>query len=697
MSEAELFYRLSEDRLRQRALWAGGAIALSVLMPYEVIDNQPQFIWQLFAELPPSGVIAGLMPLATGAVIIAARRWCARSASLAIAVIAALCAHAVVHRLGADASAWGLLPLPASFMGRTGLALAALGATAAGANLAFRPATRAPSRWLLIGALLCALVFYLLPGRGEAPGTMVWRMLAVLGDMPTLRFQLGILTVAVVALWPAILALIGLWHLRRPPARSFSGISMAALFGFPLILMMLLFSWYVRSSPGSALFGAFGAALEISAVLALFAAAAEALGDAVFSGERDVPMPDGWPAKKTAALAGAAVIAVAGLQWWLARPPDKGVAWTLSAATADGDRLFGELVVSWSDARYVWDRQVREDSSASLLLEVKKRGRDMVEAGQAIDPALGAALDALASAAWRLDTSSRAWYRLVADVNGAARDASLPYYLDPQVSIRKTKDGLERSFVVDSYRVEQVHRWQVDGAPHATLFVRGFGTLRGGHALGLLGFSRDVQRFALVVVEAGEAHVAELLAMAAADPPRCGEAFDSDADRVSLRCGEQLGAMVSDVGRATDAVLAKVERHELQHQIDGPLLRIARPVLRKLAGYADETQERVNRELSAYVAQLSADSPLPKLGLVIPLRFALLQDRGIYHHAAVLMFEAMAGTEIRDARGRVQPARLGEVFDGLMALDDDALRARAAEVWQELFGDPLPRVERMDG
>jgi hypothetical protein len=43
MSEAELFYRLGDDRLRSRCRWAGAALVLSVLLPYEVIDEQPQF------------------------------------------------------------------------------------------------------------------------------------------------------------------------------------------------------------------------------------------------------------------------------------------------------------------------------------------------------------------------------------------------------------------------------------------------------------------------------------------------------------------------------------------------------------------------------------------------------------------------------------------------------------------------------
>ena len=689
MSESELFYRLSEDRLRRRCLWAGGAIAASVLLPYEVIDNQPQFLWQLFDELPLSGVIAGLGPLICGAVIIAARSLTKRASSLAIIVLCALTASALSHKLGADASAWGLLPLPKSFTGSAGLALVALALVAAGSNLAFRPATRKVSRALIYTSIVAALAFYAWPGRGEAPGVTVLRSLSVIGDVPTFRFQLGLITLAIVALWPALMALFGLIYIWRPPTRSFSGMSMAALAGFPLILMMLLFSWYVRASPGSALFGAFGAALEISAVLSLIAAAAETLGEALFSGE-EIPMPEGWSPVKMLAASGVLLSLVAALQWWLSRPPEKGITWTLSTPTESGDKLFGELVVAWSDARWVWDRRVRRDSSATELLEVKKHGRDMVVAGEAIDTEVGAALKELSRAAYRLDTSSRGWYRLVGNVNAACRQSGVPYYLDPRVTLYKTADGLRRSFVVDSYRVEKVQRWGVDGVPHATLHVRGFGTLRAGHRLGLLGFSRDNQPFALVVMDSGDAHLKDLQKMASSDPPACGEGFDNARTLASLRCGEVLAGLMDN---AQAAVIADVERHELQHQIDGPLLTIARPVLRKLAGYTDDAQDRVNRELSAYVAQITVQGADNKLGLILPFRFALLDDRGTYHHAAVLMFEALGERSIRNARGDVDPPKLVEVFDALIALSSDGLRARAAEAWEDLFGDPLPDVK----
>ena len=686
MSDGELFQRLSEQRLRDRSLWAGAAISLGVLMPFEVIDEQPHFVWQIFGELAPSGVVAALSFAVAGLVVLAARRLTRRAGSLAVVSLAALAGAALCHKLGADASAWSLLPLPQSYVGRGTLALLSMALTAAGSNLSFRPATRKAARVVLWAAVAAALVFYLWPSRGEAPGTTVVRNLALIGDMPTLRFQVGLVTLAVVALWPALIALAGLNHLRRPPSRSLSALSMAALFGFPLILMMLLFSWYMRASPGAALFGALGAAIEISAVLALGAAAFEVLGQLISTRHEDLPLPRGWPLGRAAAVAAAAVVTVSLGQWLLALPPDKGVEWELGPATAEGDELFGGQIVGWSQARHLWDQRVRKDSSATELLEVKSRGRAMVTAAEKIDPALSRALAELAKAAWHLDTSSRTWYRRVAEVNAACRAARLPYYLDPRVSLTKTRDGLVRRFLVDSYQVDRVRRFEVDGAVHATLHVRGLGPLRGGHRLGLLGFSRDMQPFALVVLDSTDDHARKMRERADAEPPRCGDSFDPPRDRAMLRCGEILRELTSDRAEAAAAVQT-VERHELQHQIDGPLLPLAEPVLRKLAGYTDETQDRVNRELSAYVAELTVGSA--RLGLIEPFRFAVLTDRGIYHHASVLLLEALAGRKMRSVGGEVEADEALAVLETLIDLGEEGLRLRARQVWEELFDSEL--------
>ena len=114
MSETELFFRLSEDKLRGRALWAGGALMLSLVMPYEIWDEQPHFLWQLFGELPAAGIVAAVSGAVAGLAVIVMRRFVKGGAELAMAVLAALFGWFIAARFGARASSWGVLPLPQS-------------------------------------------------------------------------------------------------------------------------------------------------------------------------------------------------------------------------------------------------------------------------------------------------------------------------------------------------------------------------------------------------------------------------------------------------------------------------------------------------------------------------------------------------------------------------------------------------------
>lgn len=693
-SAAELFYRLSEDKLRKRSLWAGAALSLSLVMPYEIIEEQPQFLWQLFAELPPSGIVAALAEIVMGWLIVVARFKVRDASAFALVVITAMLGAFVCNKLGSDASTWGLLPLPVSFASRATLALIAMSATAAGTSLAHRRHSRVASTGLIVIGVLVMLVFYSWPGRGRAPGLGIVDNLRVVGDLPGFRFQLGAITLLVVALWPAFVTLLGLVYVRRPPTSAATLLPFVALFGFPLIVMMLLFARFARTNPGSALFAAMGAAVEITAVLALVSAALEMLGEGLAG---RLPRSSQKPVRRAANVCSVAFFTLGVGMWWLARPPDKGVAWELGEASREADALFGERVLAWSRARWAWDTSVRRGPSARALVTMRERGKRVLAEAEPIDAGLAHALGAMIDTGQRLDASSRAFYRAVGDVNAACRAAKLPYYLDPEVSVHKTKDGLWRRFAVDPFRVVRARRFDVDGETYGTLHVRGFGERRGGHRVGLLGLSRDVQPFALVAVEASARHLDELSQMAGPDvaTPRCGRTFETNGDAVLARCGALLAEMLA-APTLTDALAGQVERHELQHQIDGPLLPLAPSVMEKLAGHADAAQARVNRELSAYVAQLTSPTSPVHVGLIVPLRFALLDTRGVYHHAAVLLFEGMGARRVRTARGRVDPALLASVFDELTALDEAALRARAQKTWAALFHDDLAEVRLLD-
>jgi hypothetical protein len=67
----------------------------------------------------------------------------------------------------------------------------------------------------------------------------------------------------------------------------------------------------------------------------------------------------------------------------------------------------------------------------------------------------------------------------------------------------------------------------------------------------------------------------------------------------------------------------------------------------------------------------------------------------VEHHVGVLAMEALSGRELRGGAG-VDRAALGQALGELSAEGDDALRARAARAWEELFGEALPEVKAME-
>ena len=87
-----------------------------------------------------------------------------------------------------------------------------------------------------------------------------------------------------------------------------------------------------------------------------------------------------------------------------------------------------------------------------------------------------------------------------------------------------------------------------------------------------------------------------------------------------LDCGRVVADFVKkDPAALLPALVAITERHELQHQIDGPHLPLPSALLERMGGYTHAAQEHVNRELSAYIAELTTPDVSPKLSL-IPLR-----------------------------------------------------------------------------
>ncbi len=695
MSEYEFLYDATLARLRTRCRWAGPLVALITLLPYEVIDERPQFLWDLAGELPPAGLAAYLAPAVAGTLVFLGSYVCRRAASLAILVLAAMLGATLVIRLGADASAWDILALPESITDRPQWALLALALVSAGTVLAARPHARRLSRFVLGGAALLAAVFYLWPAHGEAPIATIVRVLGQIdGDLPA-GLNVGFVFLALLAAWPGIMALLGLLHLRWPPSDGHPVLAIAAIYGMPALLGTMLLRGFMAGA-GVSWFVFLGGLFVLGGLLSLLAAAFEGLFEGLFAPVPEADLPRGLRPRRAFGVAGGVLAVVLGAQAWAALPPEKGVDWPLQPPNDAGDVLFGELLPAWDAARLSWDRRVRQDSSAQAMVEVKGAARAMIEAARPIDARLASALESLARESSDLGLAGRRWNALVAGVNEASRRAGLPYYLDPTAYVFQTAEGLRRHFRVRPYRIDRVRRFAADGDPFATLHVTRLDVPSGNDTR--LGFSRDVQPFALVATGEIDGFQVDLAELASADPPRCSdEAPGLFGPEGAERCGLLLAEVLKRAGGdLAPALVALTERHELQHQIDGPHLPLPALVLKRLGRYNERVQRRASRELSAYLAEmLTTDAP-PQLGLIHLYRFVLTSDRGNELEVAVLAFSALTGRPAWEADGEVDRDALAEALEELAALSDDALRARVASAWADLYGRRVAAIEAVD-
>jgi hypothetical protein len=451
-------------------------------------------------------------------------------------------------------------------------------------------------------------------------------------------------------------------------------------FGAPGLVFALALQHVLTTFGDASVVVTTGVALELAALLGLAARALEvaALSVTGFGASSDrecAPAPRGFlPASSCT------VIAVLVVMFWLAHPVSKGIAWSLGPRTERADRVFGELVPKWAVSRARWGVVARSSASAAELAEARAAGNELLRASRELSPDLGRAVGELLEGAGELDLAGRRWFRLLEGVNEASRRARLPYYLDPAVR-GATHDGVSaRLFLVYPYRVEGVRAVSAAGTAYALLGVRRLGEARDGHER--LGFSRDHQPFALVVLDEIEPYAASLDELARRQPPSCLPAGSSDSELGSC------GAVLQKLAPRPEHVRLLVERHELQHQIDGPQLTRSPAVLRALAGYADDAIDEVNRELSAYLAELTTPRVSPKLALVHVMPFVLARNGSALRFVVELELRALSGRA--DA---ASPRELAAIFDELSGLSDEALRARARESYEDLFDAELPDAE----
>ena len=687
MSERVLFHGLAAQRLRSRAMWGGVVLLVAILMPYDVVGDVPQWIFGLLPELHPAAIVAAFAPTAAGLAILVARRTTKRASSLAVIVLAALVVMALCERIGADASAWETLHLPRSIEHRTVPVVLAMALAAAGANLSFKEHTRKASRALLGVAATMVVAFYTWPTHGESPLGAVWRLLRGVPDAPG-RFALGLVVVALFLLFPLFAVFGAGMHARFPSKRERSIAALIAELGLPILLLLFVYRSLLLGSAGAGVLVTLATAAFLAAILALVSASIELLADEVFGDDAELEIPTGMPRKRAAIVAGGVSLALVVAQIVLARPPKKGVEWALHDPTPAQEKLYTEGLPAWNDARRAWGEKIANASSAEEMVALKAADHALVEMSKDLDPRLRDAVGELSREGDEVDVAGRKFARLVTNVNEAARLAGVPFYLDPTVQIGETQDGIVRTFRITSYRIETVHAFRVDGADFATLQVRTLGGF-GGHG-GALGFSRDVQPFALVVLDEIDAEVDAWKRTLEEGEPSCVEGYGTFGDPALERCAALLGEL-AEQGDVKQAQIVMTERHELQHQIDGPHLAISPFVDRHMMGYNDDAIWRTNRELSAYLAEMTSAAP-PHFGLVHMLPFALLSTGGAEHHVALVMLYAMTSRDVPHATKSIDLDDVHRAFDELASLSADDLRARASATWKKAFGDPLPTV-----
>jgi hypothetical protein len=660
----------------------GGVVLLaSPLLPFQLVDGQPIFIWEILGELHPATAVGVLVPALAGVLLLVASRRLARPSLLAFLTLLVLGAWSLISELGADAAAWDISTLPDSLNRRVELYVLSIALSGASLRLLAEPAALKASRLVARLAVVAGLIFGIGTGDGEAPLQTCLRFARALVQLEDLRLVLGYGLVLTIAVFPLVAAAVALSHALSGRREHTALVAELTTFGAPALLFALALRNVLVTFGDVSVVVTTAVASALAALLALTARSLELLALwATGVGESSDWERSAEPRRFVRVAAAIALVAVAGV-FVLARPSRKGVAWQLGARSDKADRFFGELMPEWGQSRARWSLNAKRVASAAELAESRAAATQILRASRELNPELGRAVAELVQGASELDLAGRRWFRLVEGVNEASRAAKLPYYFDPGLSVTQQGGHFERLFLLHPYRVEAVRPANADGLAYALLAVRRLGKARDNHDR--LGFSRDHQPFALVVLDEIEGYSTSLDDFARREPAVC---VDSDSPRPEL---STCGALLKRLSPSLQQVRWLVERHELQHQIDGPELKHSAAVLEALSGYERAAIDQVNRELSAYLSELVTEKVSPKLGLVHVMPFLTSRPGSSLHF--VVHLELAALSPQRQKAAVADDPR--PVFDELAALPDAELRERARMAYRRLFGAELLDVE----
>jgi len=146
----------------------------------------------------------------------------------------------------------------------------------------------------------------------------------------------------------------------------------------------------------------------------------------------------------------------------------------------------------------------------------------------------------------------------------------------------------------------------------------------------------------------------------------------------------------ADLAPFTDFVVVATERHELQHQLDGPGLPVPTALYDAMGGASEDLVNRAARELSGYMAELILDDLHAHLTLAHLLNFLDdLTPTSAEFFAAATILHLLADSPILDPDARTSPDALATAWTRATALTTAQRRDRVSQAYQEMFGRAL--------
>jgi hypothetical protein len=143
------------------------------------------------------------------------------------------------------------------------------------------------------------------------------------------------------------------------------------------------------------------------------------------------------------------------------------------------------------------------------------------------------------------------------------------------------------------------------------------------------------------------------------------------------------------------------ERHELQHQVDGPLLTVPTELYRTIPWADDEAVRTVARELSAHLAELDTDDSLAVAWRLADLCTHLVRPRSrrTYRYAAAVIVSRLVQGPVLERDGSVRIEQVLRLWQHMAERRTDLaawVAPAARRAHEDLFGSPVAQLKRSD-